>query len=167
MNTSLSKRDFRIESATESDVALILSFIKELAEYERLPHMVEATEKLLREALSGERPSAEVRIGYYADAPVGYALFFHNFSTFKGRRGLYLEDLYVKPEMRGKGFGRLLLAHLARVARERECARMEWSVLDWNEPAIRFYKSLGAAAMDDWTVFRLTGDALERLAGEE
>ncbi|HEX8476375.1 MAG TPA: GNAT family N-acetyltransferase [Pyrinomonadaceae bacterium] len=166
MNTSSSNEDFRIEKATESDVALILSLIKELAEYERLAHMMVATEELITEALFGERPSAEVRIGYYRDAPVGYALFFHSFSTFTGRRSLYLEDLYVRPEMRGKGFGRLLLAHLARVARERECARMEWSVLDWNEPAIRFYKSLGAAGMDDWTVFRLTGDALERLAGE-
>lgn len=164
MNRTTPVEDFRIERAVEADAALILSFIKELAEYERLSHAVVATEEMIREALFGEHRSAEVVVGYYGDAPVGFALFFHNFSTFAGRRGLYLEDLYVRPEMRGRGFGRALLAHLARVARERNCARLEWSVLDWNAPAIRFYKSLGAEPLDDWTVFRLTGDALAQLA---
>lgn len=166
MNASTNIEGLRIEPAREEDVTLILSFIKELAEYERLSHAVVATEELVREALFGEHAGAEVRIARYADAPVGFALFFHNFSTFMGRRGLYLEDLYVKPEMRGKGFGRALLAHLAALARERNCARLEWAVLDWNAPAIRFYKSLGAAPLDDWTVFRLTGDALNDLAAD-
>lgn len=165
MNQSTTIEGLRIEPAGAGDVALILSFVRELAEYERLSHMVVATEELIGEALFGEHRGAEVRIAYYADAPVGFALFFHNFSTFMGRRGLYLEDLYVRPEMRRKGFGRALLAHLAQLARERNCARMEWSVLDWNKPLVEFYKSLGAEPMDDWTTFRLTGDALNRMAG--
>jgi GNAT superfamily N-acetyltransferase len=146
---------------------LILSFIKELAEYERLSGSVIVTEDALEDALFGKRPYAEAVIGYYEDAPVGFALFFHNVSTFIGRPGLYLEDLYVRPEMRGRGFGRALLVYLAQVARARGCARMEWAVLDWNEPAIRFYKGLGARPMDDWTVFRLTDEALDQLAGED
>lgn len=165
MESTTSIADFRIEQAGEKDVPLIHAFIRELAEYERLSHEVVATEASLRETLFGERPAAEVVIGYEGDAPVGFALFFHNFSTFLSRRGLYLEDLYVRPESRGKGMGRAMLVHLARLARERGCGRFEWAVLDWNEPAIRFYKSLGAEAMDDWTTFRLTGAALERLAG--
>ncbi|MGH9940741.1 MAG: GNAT family N-acetyltransferase [Pyrinomonadaceae bacterium] len=156
--------EFRIEPATERDVPLVLSFIKELAEYERLPHEVTATEEVIREALFGSRPAAEAIIGYEGEAPVGFAVFFHNFSTFVGRRGLYLEDLYVKPEARGHGFGRRMLAHLARLAKERGCGRFEWAVLDWNEPAIRFYQGLDAAPMDQWTVFRLSGEALDRLA---
>lgn len=165
MASSTSLADFRIEQAKKKDVPLIHSFIRELAEYERLSHEVVATEASLRETLFGERPAAEVIIGYDRDVAVGFALFFHNFSTFLSRRGLYLEDLYVRPEFRGKGLGRAMLVHLARLARARDCGRFEWAVLDWNEPAIKFYRSLGAAAMDDWTTFRLTGEALDRLAG--
>ena len=150
--------------ATEDDVPLILSFIRELAEYEKLSHEVVATEDVLRGSLFGERTGAEVVICYLSGTPAGFALFFHNFSTFLGRPGLYLEDLYVKPEMRGRGLGRALLVHLAKLARERGCGRMEWSVLDWNEPAIKLYKGIGAVPMDEWTVYRFTGEALENLA---
>lgn len=153
-----------IKGATVEDVPLILRFIRELAEYEKLLHEVVATEEILRETLFGRRPSAEVVIGYADGKPAGFALFFHNFSTFLGRPGIYLEDLYVTPEFRGQGFGRELLAYLARLAKERNCGRLEWWVLDWNEPAVKFYKSLGAVAMDDWTVFRVTGQALDELA---
>jgi GNAT superfamily N-acetyltransferase len=155
---------FEIRPATETDVPLILAFIKKLAAYERLAHEVVATEEGLRATLFGARPYAEVVIAYYKSEPVGFALFFHNFSTFVGRPGLYLEDLYVDERQRGKGFGKALLVHLARLAVERGCGRLEWAVLDWNESAINFYKSLGAVPMDEWTVFRVTGDALERLA---
>jgi GNAT superfamily N-acetyltransferase len=154
----------RIASATESDLLLILSFIKKLAEYEKLSHQVIATEDLLRDALFGPRPVAEVIIANWNDEPVGFALFFHNFSTFLGRRGIYLEDLFVDPPHRGKGIGKAMLIHLAKIAKERNCGRFEWAVLDWNKPSIDFYKSLGAAPLDDWTSFRLTGDALNRLA---
>ncbi len=154
----------RIEKAREDDLALILSFIKELAEYERLSHEVVATEELLRESLFGERAKAEVVIAYDDDRAVGLALFFHNFSTFLGRPGIYLEDLYVQPHARGKGIGRALLVYLARLAKERRCGRLEWAVLDWNEPAIRFYKKLGAVSMNEWTVFRATGESLDKLA---
>ncbi len=164
MNASPLVTSLRIERAVEKDVPLILSFIKGLAEYERLSHEVVATEELLREALFGERPCAEVIIAYEQDAPVGFALFFHTMSTFLGRRGLYLEDLYVPPESRGKGIGRAMLVYLARLAKERGCGRFEWAVLDWNEPAIRFYRNLGAVSLDEWTVFRLTGEALDELA---
>jgi GNAT superfamily N-acetyltransferase len=145
-------------------VPLVLAFIKELAEYERLSHAVIATEDLLREELFGDDPVAEVVLAYHRGTPVGFALFFHSMSTFVGRRGLYLEDLFVKPQYRGRGIGKALLIHLARLAKERRCGRFEWAVLDWNEPAIGFYKKLGAVPMDDWTVYRLTGDALDRLA---
>ena len=155
-----------IRPATPSDVPLILRFIRELAEYERLAHEVVATEDGLRDTLFGPRPYAEVVIAEEEGEPAGFALFFHNYSTFLGRTGIYLEDLYVRPGMRGRGTGRALLAHLARLAVERGCGRLEWWVLDWNEPAIRFYRSLGARPMDDWTVFRVSGDALQRLAGE-
>ncbi|HEX7997251.1 MAG TPA: GNAT family N-acetyltransferase [Pyrinomonadaceae bacterium] len=165
MKTTKPVANLRIEKANEEHLPLILSFIRELAEYERLSDEVVASEESLREALFGERPAAEVVISYYGDAAVGFALFFHNFSTFLSRRGLYLEDLYVRPEARGKGIGRTMLVHLARLARERNCGRFEWAVLDWNEPAINFYKSLGAVAMDEWTTFRLTGKALDHLAG--
>jgi GNAT superfamily N-acetyltransferase len=167
MNKDTHAPSFRIEETTRQDVPLILSFIKELAEYERLSDSVVVTEDALEEALFGKRPTASALIGYYEDAPVSFALFFHNFSTFAGRPGLYLEDLYVRPEMRGRGFGRMMLRRLAQLARARQCARMEWAVLDWNEPAIKFYQSLGARPLDDWTVFRLTGEALEELAGED
>lgn len=156
----------RIEEAREVDVPLILSFIKELAEYERMAHEVRATVELLRESLFGERAMAEVRIAYDDERAVGFALFFHNFSTFMGRPGIYLEDLYVQPHARGKGVGRALLADLARLAKERGCARLEWAVLDWNEPAINFYKGLGAVPMDEWTIFRVTGDSLDALAAK-
>ncbi|QIN79243.1 GNAT family N-acetyltransferase [Rubrobacter marinus] len=153
-----------IRAATEEDVGLVLSFIRELAEYEGLSHEVVATEDVLRDSLFGERTGAEVVICHHEGTPAGFALFFHNFSTFLGRPGLYLEDLYVKPEMRGRGLGRALLVHLARVARERGCGRLEWSVLDWNEPAIKLYRGIGATPMDEWTVYRVTGRALEDLA---
>ena len=158
------KAEFRIERATERDVPLILRLIHGLAEYEKLAHEVTATEAGLRETLFGARPAADVIIGYTGDTPVGFALFFPNYSTFLGKPGIYLEDLFVLPEWRGHGFGRGLLTHLARLAVERGCGRFEWSVLDWNDPAIGFYESLGAQLMDGWSIFRLTGDALQKLA---
>ena len=154
----------RIREATEDDVPLILSFIRELAEYEKLAHEVVATEDGLREGLFGERRYAEVLIAEHDGSPAGFALFFHNFSTFLGKPGIYLEDLYVNPVFRGTGIGKKLLVHLARLAKRRGCGRLEWWVLDWNEPAIGFYESLDATAMDDWTVYRLAGKALEDLA---
>ena len=145
-----------VRPAEKRDVGVIMGFIRELADYERLTHEVIADEVSLERFLFGERPAAEALIAEYETTPVGFALFFHTFSTFVGRPGLYLEDLYVRPNMRGKGFGTLLLRHVAQLARERDCGRLEWAVLDWNEPAIRFYENLGARAMDDWTVYRLT-----------
>ena len=153
-----------IRPAGPDDVPLILGLIRALAEYERLAHEVVATEELLTRHLFGGERRAEVLIAMEEESAVGFALFFHNFSTFLGRPGLYLEDLFVVPESRGRGVGRELLSALARIAVERECGRMEWWVLDWNASAIGFYESLGAVAMDDWTVFRLTGESLERLA---
>ncbi|MEW5799466.1 MAG: GNAT family N-acetyltransferase [Bacteroidota bacterium] len=150
--------------ATINDVPLVLEFIKALAEYERLPHEVVATEELLKQTLFGDRKVAEVVIGYYEQTPVGFALYFHNFSTFLGRPGIYLEDLFVKPEYRGKGFGKALLVYLAKLTKERNCGRLEWSVLDWNEPSINFYKNLGAKPLDDWTMYRVAGRALDQLA---
>ena len=158
--------DMTIRRASPTDVPLILELIRGLAEYERLAHEVTATEAGLRQALFDASPGAEVVIAESGGEPVGFALFFHNFSTFVGKRGLYLEDLFVKPAWRGKGVGRHLLAHLARLAVERDCGRLEWAVLDWNEPAIRFYRGLGAQPMHDWTVFRVAGDALHQLAAE-
>ena len=146
-------------------MALILSFIRELAEYERLSHEVVATEEALRDHLFGERPVAEVVIAEDGEAAAGFALFFHSFSTFLGRPGIYLEDLYVRPAFRGRGTGRALLVHLARLAKERGCGRLEWSVLDWNEPAIGFYRRIGASPVGGWTVYRLSGEALEGLTG--
>jgi len=157
----------RIRPAGPEDSGLVLAFIQSLADYEKLAHEVVASEQDLREHLFGPQPRAEVLIAEYDGQPAGFALFFHNFSTFLGRPGLYLEDLFVRPEMRGLGLGRALLQRLAWLARERRCGRVEWSVLDWNEPAIGFYKKLGAVPMDAWTVYRLTGAALERLAQEE
>jgi GNAT superfamily N-acetyltransferase len=153
-----------IRPATPEDVPVLLSLIRELAEYERLLHEVVATEEGLRESLFGPRPFAEAVLASRGAEPLGFALFFHNYSTFLGRPGLYLEDLYVRPEARRLGIGRRLLSHVAHIAEERGCGRLEWSVLDWNEPSIRFYRSLGAVPMNDWTVFRVAGDALERLA---
>jgi GNAT superfamily N-acetyltransferase len=153
-----------IRAATVDDLPTILRFIRELAEYERLADRVIATEDSLRATLFGNPRFAEVLIGEDAGEPFGFALFFHNYSTFLARPGVYLEDLYVRPELRGKGHGRALLARLASIALERNCGRVEWSVLNWNEPAIRFYKNIGALPMDQWTTFRITGDALEKLA---
>ncbi|MED5535099.1 MAG: GNAT family N-acetyltransferase [Pseudomonadota bacterium] len=150
-----------IRPAGKHDVGIILGFIKELAEYERLTHEVVNNEASLNRFLFGEHRAAEAIIAELNETPVGFALFFHTFSTFLGKPGLYLEDLYVKPNMRGQGFGRRLLRHVARLALERGCGRLEWSVLDWNKPAIGFYEKLGAQAMDDWTVYRLTGDNLD------
>jgi GNAT superfamily N-acetyltransferase len=155
---------FRIERATERDVPLILDLITRLAEYERMSDQVVATEAGLRETLFGAHPSAEVILAWEGEEPAGFALFFHNYSTFLGKPGLYLEDLFVVPEFRGRGYGKALLVHLATMAVERNCGRFEWSVLDWNEPAIGFYKKLGAKPMDEWTIFRVTGETLERLA---
>jgi GNAT superfamily N-acetyltransferase len=157
---------FTIRFATADDVPLILRFIKGLAEYEKLTHDVTATEALLRETLFGGRQVAEVLIGEFAAEPVGFAIFFHNYSTFLGRPGIYLEDLFVTSEWRGHGFGKVFLTYLAKLAKERNCGRVEWAVLDWNEPSIQFYKKLGAVAMDDWTAYRLTGTALTTLAAE-
>ena len=159
--------DFQIRPATETDVPIILRLIRDLAEYERAPDAVVATEAGLREVLFGAKRSAEVLLALEAGEPVGFAVYFHNFSTWLGRPGLYLEDLFVRPEMRGKGYGRALLERLAQIAKERGCGRMEWAVLDWNEPAIQFYRKLGAQPMDEWTVFRLTGEGIAKLAGEE
>ncbi len=157
---------FHIRLATREDVPTILTLIRELAEYERAPHEAVATEEQLRENLFGPHPAAEVLMGEEAGRPVAFALFFHNFSTWMGRRGLYLEDLFVRPSERGKGYGRALLVRLARLARERGCGRMEWAVLDWNEPAIKFYHKLGARPNEEWTIFRLTRDGIGELAGE-
>jgi GNAT superfamily N-acetyltransferase len=154
----------RIVPATERDLPLILHFIQDLAEYERLREHAVVTLEDLRRWLFGSQKAAEVVIGYVDDEPAGFALYFQNFSTFLGKPGLYLEDLFVLPAWRGRGLGRKLLVHLARIAVDRGYGRMEWSVLDWNESAIRFYRSIGAVPMDDWTVYRLGGDALDRLA---
>jgi GNAT superfamily N-acetyltransferase len=157
---------FSIRTATPDDVPTILQLIRELAEYERLLHEVVATEERLRENLFGPRRYAEVLIAEVASKVAGFALFFHNYSTFLGRPGIYLEDLYVQPEYRRRGIGKAFFHHLARIAVERNCGRFEWSVLNWNEPALKFYRRLGAVAMSDWTVQRVTGEALARLAGE-
>lgn len=157
-------RAIRIVPATIDDSALILRFIRFLAEYERLAEKCVATEEDIRSTLFGEHPAAEVIFAYLDDEPVGFALFFHNYSTFLARRGLFLEDLFVIPEARGKGVGYALLSTLARIAVERDCGRLEWSVLDWNKLAIDFYRRIGAVPLDDWTTFRMTGDALRALA---
>lgn len=157
--------DVRIDAVREQDVPVLLRLIKALADYERLSGEVTATESMLRDALFGAKPSAEAALAYVGNDAVGFAVWFYNFSTFVGRPGLYLEDLFVLPDWRGRGIGRALMGHLARLAVARGCGRMEWAVLDWNEPAIRFYRSIAAQAMDGWTVYRLTGDALKRLAG--
>jgi GNAT superfamily N-acetyltransferase len=156
--------NFQIRNATQVDVPIILALIKELANYERAPEAVTANEERIRDVLFGEKPRAEVLLAFEGDNPVGFAVFFHNFSTWLGKPGLYLEDLFVRPESRGRGYGRALLVHLAKIARDRDCGRMEWAVLDWNDPAIQFYLKLGAKPMDEWTVFRLTGDEIAGLA---
>jgi len=153
-----------IRTATEADVPLILYFIKALAEYERLADRVVATEDKVRSTLFGHPRFAEVLIAEEGSEAVGFALFFHNYSTFLAQPGIYLEDLFVKPEARGRGYGKALLARLATIARSRNCGRLEWAVLNWNKPSIDFYESLGAKPMNEWTVYRLTGDALDNLA---
>ncbi|GKS03327.1 GNAT family N-acetyltransferase [Sphingomonas aquatilis] len=157
--------DIPIRPATPDDVATILRFVQDLAAFEREPDAVEATEAMLSEALFGPQPAAEAVIAEEAGAPVGFALFFHNFSTWKGRRGLYLEDLYVTPTARGRGVGGALLRHLAGIAVKRNCARFEWTVLDWNVDAIAVYRRMGAVGLEDWTVQRVEGEALRRMAG--
>jgi len=155
--------DVTIKPSAENDVPVILSFIKKLSVYEKLEHEVIATEEILRESLFGQRRVAEVILGSIVQEPVSFALFFHNFSTFLGRPGIYLEDLFVDEDHRGKGFGLAMLAYLARLAKERNCGRLEFSVLNWNEPAIGFYKDLGAILMDEWTTFRFVGEPLDQL----
>ena len=164
MTPSGSNAPFMIRRARREDVPLILDFIKKLAEYERLSHEVVATVADLEKYLFGERVVAEVLLGFEGELPVGFALFFHNFSTFLGKPGIYLEDLFVLEEHRGKGYGARLLSRLAALAVERDCGRLEWAVLDWNEPSIEFYKSLGARMMNEWIVNRMTGESLEKLA---
>ncbi len=154
----------QIAPASENDVPLILTFIRKLAEYEKLSNSVVATEADIHKNVFGPNPVAEVLLAYWDEAPVGFALYFRNFSTFLGQTGLYLEDLFVDPEHRGKGIGKALLARLAEIAIDRGYGRLEWAVLDWNTPSIEFYRSLGALPLDEWTVYRLTGDALSRLA---
>jgi GNAT superfamily N-acetyltransferase len=155
-----------IETATEDDLPVVLDLIQQLAEYERLRHEAVATIADLQRGLFGPDRVAEALLAYAGAEPVGFALFFHNFSTFVGRRGLYLEDLFVRPQWRGRGFGRALLVRLAQIAVERNCGRMEWAVLDWNEMALRVYRAAGAKPLDEWTIYRLTGDDLKRMASE-
>ena len=158
---------FSIRPAGPTDAGTVLRFVTELAEYEHLSHQVVATEAILELALFGPNPCAEVIVGSVAEDPVGFALFFPTFSTFLGRPGIYLEDIYVTPGSRGKGFGKALLVRVARIANERHCGRLEWSALDWNEPAISFYKALGATSMREWLRFRMTSDTLEALASQD
>jgi GNAT superfamily N-acetyltransferase len=162
----MTSAQFSIRTAGPADIPTILCLIRELAEYERAPNDVVATEEQLQEGLFGLRPAAEVLLGEENGEPVSFALFFHNFSTWMGRRGLYLEDLFVRPRVRGKGYGRALLVRLAQIAAERGCGRMEWAVLDWNEPAIQFYRKLGARPNEEWTIFRLTREGIADLARE-
>jgi len=157
--------NLQIVPATEADTPVILELIRGLAEYEKLSHVVVATEERLRETLFGARPAAEVLLAMWDSECVGFVLFFPNYSTFLAQPGIYLEDLYVRPHLRGKGIGFALLQELARLAVERKCGRVEWAVLDWNAPSIAIYKRLGAVPMDEWTTFRLSGEALEKLAG--
>lgn len=162
-NTATGGQEFAIRFAGEDDLSLILDFIKRLAAYEKLLDKVVATEELLQEFLFRRRV-AEVVIGEFADQPAGFALFFHNFSTFLGRPGIYVEDLYVRPEFRGKGLGKLFFTFLSKLALERGCGRLEFSCLDWNEPSIKFYRNLGAVPLDEWTTYRVCGSALDELA---
>ncbi len=159
-----STKTLNIVKAERKDVPVILDLIKQLAIYEKMLDDVTATEEMIEDSLFCENSNIECVVGWYNDKPVGFALYFYNYSTFLGKRGLYLEDLFVIPEMRGKGLGKALLTHLAKTAVENNCGRLEWSVLNWNEPAIKFYESLGALPMSEWTVYRLTGDELTKLA---
>jgi GNAT superfamily N-acetyltransferase len=155
-----------LRPATPADIPLVFQFIRDIADYEKLAHEVVGNEELLAASLfpADRAPTVHCVLAFWEDQPAGFALYFFNFSTFLTRRGLYLEDLFVKPELRGRGIGKSLLLHLAQIANERGCGRMEWTVLDWNQPAIDFYKNLGAVPMSEWTVFRLSGDALKRYA---
>jgi GNAT superfamily N-acetyltransferase len=162
--TALQVPDLNLRFAEEADIEIILGLIRGLAAYERLSHEVTADVAALRRFLFGARPVAEVVIAEVGGAPVGFALFFHNFSTFLGLPGIYIEDLYIEPAWRGKGVGGALLSYVARLAKERGCGRLEWAVLDWNEPAICFYKNLGGRMLDDWRIFRVTGNALDTLS---
>jgi len=166
MTTNNQKNEFKIRFAGEDDVPVILSLIRELAIYEKLEHEVVATEEGLRDTLFGSRNIAQVIIGELKDEPVAFALFFYNYSTFLGKPGIYLEDLFVKSPYRNQGFGKSLFAYLGHFAASNGCGRLEWSVLDWNSPAIEFYKSMGAIPMEDWTTHRLTGSSLSHLADE-
>jgi GNAT superfamily N-acetyltransferase len=160
----MNERNFKIRDATIADIPIIFQLIRDLATYERAPNDVVATEKDLEEVLFSAEPAAKVVIAFENAEPVGFAVYFFNFSTWLGRPGLYLEDLFVKPEMRGRGYGRALLVHLAKIARDHNCGRIEWAVLTWNAPAIEFYKKIGAVSLDEWRVFRLTGDGIGKLA---
>lgn len=160
----MNESGFTLRKATEADIPVILTFIRELAAYEKALHEVKADEALLQKTLFGPDAKTEAVIGYEADTPVGFALFFYNFSTWLGRPGIYLEDLYIRPDFRGKGYGRNLLHYLAQLAVAQNCGRLEWSVLDWNQPAIDFYQSIGAKPMHEWVIYRLTGEALESFA---
>ncbi len=156
--------NLRISPAQKSDIPVILSFIRKLAEYEKLLHEAVASEEILRESLFGPNPAAEVLLAYAGDEPVGFAVYFRNFSTFLGRAGIYLEDLFVEPAYRGRGIGTAILAHVANIAKQRCCGRLNWAVLDWNQSAIDFYRKIGAVLLDDWTVCRLSDEALDALA---
>jgi GNAT superfamily N-acetyltransferase len=156
----------RVTPAGEGDAAIVHSFIRKLAEYEKLSHLVVATEENIRAQLFGPNPAAEVLLAYWDQEPVGFALYFRNFSTFLGQAGIYLEDLFVEPQHRGKGIGKALLARLAKIAVERGYGRLQWSVLDWNTPSIEFYRKLGAVSLEEWTGYQLTGEALARLAAK-
>lgn len=166
MSRSTSAGDLHVRAARPEDAPLLVALIRELAEYEKAPDAAIATEDQIRATLFGPEGRAEALLAYEGSEPIGYAVFFHNYSTWLGRAGLYLEDLFVRPESRGRGHGRRLLAHVAAIAVQRECRRMDWAVLDWNEPAIGFYRALGAVPMDEWTVYRLRGDSLVALAEE-
>lgn len=157
----------RIERATEQDIPAIVRLVRRLAEYEKLAHAMVSTDDDFRKALFGPRRNVEALMAFAEDAPVGFALYFYNFSTFLGKRGIYLEDLFVEPEYRGQGIGKALLQRLARIGKEEDCARMEWSVLTWNQPSIDFYHRLGAVTLDDWRTFRVSGAAFDRLAGHD
>jgi GNAT superfamily N-acetyltransferase len=159
-------KKFNIRPATVEDVPAILKFIRALADYEKLSHQVTATEELLRHTLF-EKKSAEVLLASEGDVPVGFAVFFHNFSTFLGKPGIYLEDVFVLPEFRGRGYGKALMVYLARLACERDCGRFEWSVLDWNQPSIDFYRSIGANPLSEWIIQRMTGDVIKNLAAQK
>ncbi len=162
----MNEQNLTIREATEADIPALLGLIRELAEYEKLTHLVVATEESYKQALFGDQPAAEALMALVDGEPVGYAIFFQNFSTFLGRPGIYLEDIYVRPDTRGQGIGKKLFCTVARIAHDRNCGRMEWCVLHWNKPSIEFYDALGADSMDDWLLMRLTGDALAKVADQ-